>query len=197
MAGLIVSFSPIDYAPVPFVRSIARLDKMGADYEHLTRSPIPKARNGAVKMALERGAEWLVQIDDDMVFPADAVKRLLAHDVDVVCALAYARRAPYAARAWSVLPGDPLRGMVWEGLEHSGLREVDISGFAVSLIRRGVLEKLREKPFGSFDVESEDFWFCKVLREMEVKVWVDTEMIVGHLGEGVVVDEEFKKKQKP
>src|SRR6266849_6511934 len=69
--------------------------------------------------------------------------RLFAHDKDVVCALAYQRKPPHLTCAFELGP-DGMMGTPMEGIEHTGLRRVDISGFHCSLMRTEVIKRLRE-----------------------------------------------------
>src|SRR6266853_2140360 len=54
-------------------------------------------RNGSVEYALKTGIpfDWLLWIDGDMIFPGDALLRLIAHDKDIVGANYRQRTPPY------------------------------------------------------------------------------------------------------
>src|SRR5262245_36252880 len=57
---------------------------------------IAEARNTVVMQALEGGAGWLFLVDDDQVFSADAIGRLLKHDKDIVSANILFRQPPHS-----------------------------------------------------------------------------------------------------
>ncbi len=47
-------------------------------------------------------------------------------------------------------------------------------------------------PEASGSIVGEDVWFCNLIRSRGHKIVVDTSMILGHLGEHVFSDSEFK-----
>ena len=211
---LIMSYHAEEWTRVAFKdaqMALKRSDGVTFSYHSLTRAPIHYARNIAADYALDNGFEWLIQLDDDATFPPDLVRRLLSHRKDVVCALAYQRKAPYLSCAFE-LSDDPsvLAGRPLEGIEHTGLRQVDASGFHCSIINTSVFKRLREGLkdaegkvivpgtrlyYGGFDNKvGEDIAMCLQLRKLGIPVYCDTNLISGHIGESVVIDEEYKKK---
>ncbi len=209
--GLVATYSAEEFTRIDFLRSLMGLrrdDGVGFSYYHHTRSPIHLARQLVCDYALDHGFDWLVQLDDDATFPSDLLRRLLSHRKDVVCALAYQRRPPYLACAYDTEPGG-IMGTPLENIEHTGLRKVDVSGFHCSIIRTSVIKKLRDgtkdadgkelvpgtrQYFGGFDNKvGEDFAFCLNLRKIGVQVHVDTDLVAGHIGSAVHIDENYKK----
>jgi GT2 family glycosyltransferase len=212
--GLVATYSAEEFTRIDFLRSLMglrRTDGVGFSYYHHTRSPIHLARQLVADYALDNGFDWLVQIDDDATFPDDLLRRLLSHQKDVVCALAYQRRPPYLACAYDT-EKDGIMGAALEGIEHTGLRKVDVSGFHCSIIRTSVFKRLREGTkdadgkvlvpgtrayYGGFENKvGEDFAFCLNLRKLGIPVHVDTELIAGHIGSAMVIDEAYKKAHK-
>lgn len=150
-------------------------------------------RNYAVDQARAQGCTHAFLADSDMVFPADALLRLLAADRDIVGAL-YARRvAPFATLGRLVDPAA------------SGVAEAEEMGIGCVLIRLSVFDKL-DRPYlrcpavyqGSpelvgFDLTGISFgetmddsvWFSKAARRAGFKLWVDTALTleVGHTGQ--------------
>lgn len=58
-------------------------------------SMIARSRNFAADTAIRMGADYVMQIDTDMVFPPETLLRLLSHDKDVVGAVYNKRLPPY------------------------------------------------------------------------------------------------------
>jgi hypothetical protein len=188
---------------------LRRSDGIGFSYYHHKRTPIPFARTLVADYALDQGFDWLVQLDDDATFPSDLLRRLLAHQKDVVCALAYQRRPPHLACAYEI-GADGMIGKTLEGIEHTGLRRVDVSGFHCSIMRTSVIKRLREgvkdeagnvtvpgtrQYYGGFDNKvGEDFAFCLNCKKIGVQIHVDTELISGHIGDSIIVDEAYKQR---
>lgn len=199
---LVATYHAEEWTRVAFMGAFAglkRSDGVTFSYYHQTRAPIQHARNLLADYALDHGFEWLVQLDDDATFPPDLIRRLLSHEKDVVCALAYQRRPPFLTCAFEVEGADGMMGKPLEGIEHTGLRRVDVSGFHCSIIRTRVFKKLREAGvkafYGGFDNKvGEDFAMCLNLKKIGVPVYVDTDLISGHIGEAVVVDEQHKRR---
>lgn len=212
--GLVVSYHAEEWTRVTFMGHLMGLrkdDGVGFSYFHMTRAPIHAARQTMCDYALDKGFDWLVQFDDDATFPPDVLKRLLSHQKDVVCALAYQRKPPYFTCAFEQ-GEDGLMGQPMEGIEHTGLRRVDVSGFHCSVLRTSVIKKLRDgikdsdgkvlvpgtrQYFGGFENKlGEDFAFCINLKKIGVPVYCDTELIAGHIGAATVVDETYKQLNK-
>lgn len=141
----------------------------------------------------ELEGDWLWVLGDDHVFEPDLLMRLLAHDVDIVVPMCWKRMAPFALVAYmeegeTVLP-DGETYPLWKPLaahelpEH-GLVPIDGAGGAGMLIKRHVLEALRDPWFenstGSY--VNEDVNFCLKAREAGFKVLLDVEAQLGHIG---------------
>ena len=198
--GLVVTYHAEEWTRVAFmgaVMGLKRSDGVAFAYHHMTRAPIHMARQIVADYALDQGFDWLVQLDDDATFPPDLVRRLLAHDKDVVCALAYQRKVPHGTCAFETGP-DGLMGTPLEGIEHTGLRRVDVSGFHCSILRTSVIKRLRDagirQYYGGFENKvGEDFAFALNLKKIGIPLYVDTDLISGHIGEAIVVDEAYKR----
>lgn len=197
---LVMTYSAEEWCRVSFMGAILglkRSDGVTFAYHNMTRAPIHMARQLACDYALDNGFDVLVQFDDDATFPNDVIRRLLSHNKEVVCALAYQRKVPYGVCAFEV-GEDGLLGRPLEGIEHTGLRRVDVSGFHCSALRTSVIKKLRDagirQYFGGFENKvGEDFAFCLNLKKIGQPMYVDTELIAGHLGASIEVNEEFKR----
>lgn len=161
-------------------------------------------RNQAI--AMMRG-DWLLFIDDDMVWAPDAVVRLLAardelleqgQEPDVVGGLCFRRTSPYHPTLY-VREG-PTRGRYailerWE----DGLVEVDATGMAFALITKRCLERIAGIEMPPFKVRQdaathanffrwegglgEDLRFCQDVKATGGHIFVDTRIEIGHIGE--------------
>lgn len=197
---MVVGFHPNHLTFVEFAYAFVGL-KYAPDYafhyQPVKRAPIHIAREAAANAALDGGYDVLVMLDDDACFPPDTLRRLLGHQKDVVCALAYQRKPPHMPCVYAV-GEDGLMGQQLDDLEHTGLRQVGVSGLHVSAHRTSVFKRLRDAQirqyFGGFDNKlGEDFAYCTNLRRIGVPVHVDTELIADHLGDSIVVNEEYRR----
>jgi GT2 family glycosyltransferase len=198
---LVATYHAEEWTRVSFMGAFAglkRSDGVTFSYHHMTRAPIHMARQLLCDYALDQKFDYLVQIDDDAIFPPDLIRRLLSHDKDVVCALAYQRKPPHGICAFEV-GDDGLMGKPLEGIEHTGLRKADVSGYHCSILKTSVIQKLRDagikQYFGGFENKvGEDFAFSLNLKKTGIQLYVDTDLIAGHIGESIVVDEDYKKR---
>lgn len=207
---LVATYSPQETVYMDFAKACMAL-KQASGYEFTfyqhTRTPIHLARQLVCDYACNQGYDVLVQLDDDATFPPDLLPRLLGHNKEVVCALAYQRKPPYAAVAYE-LDADQLEkgrtmGNNMEGIEHTGLRKVDVSGFHVSAVRMSVIKKMRafrsekfpegiKEYWGGFERVGEDFHFALNLRRIGVPLYIDTDLIAGHIASPHVIGEDYK-----
>ena len=158
-----------------------------------TAFPVDFSRNQIVRDVLKGDFDYLFFADCDEVFPEDCVDRLLAHDVPVVSARYHMRKEPYHAVAYvkhRTIEGPHCYAPVHYG---KGLVEIERGGAGALLIKREVLEKIRDRvgenwfryqrspdPPHDFSV-SEDFWFWRQAREAGFKCYLDWDVEVGHL----------------
>ncbi len=159
-------------------------------------------RNAAVQ---RMEGDWLLFIDDDMVWQPDAVRRLVEvreeHDLDIVGALCYRRSPPFQPTLY--MREHPRSGS-YNFLEKwkADVIEVDATGCAFLLIHKRAFEKIigmemppveeRMKigppPIFRWDgILGEDLRFCQDAKEAGCKIFVDTRIEIGHVSE-IVVD---------
>lgn len=156
-------------------------------------SMITDARNKLVKRALDFGADWLLFIDSDMIFPMDALMRLIAHDKDIVGATYNKRVHPYETLGRFVGPGRDISG--------GGLIEAELLPGGFLLVRASVFKALSD-PMRQQQIWfrehydeaepnrciSEDYAFCIAARAKGFRIWCDLDLTnkLGHIGEQVV-----------
>lgn len=149
-------------------------------------SLITVGRNNCVQLAQKDHCTHLLYLDSDMVFPSDTLKRLLAHEKDVVGAT-YHRRTP---------PFD-LHGITAEGkkpdLTQPGLEEMHFMPTGCLLIAMPVFERLRKPYFRELSDEKsgkimgEDYAFSLCARMVGFQLWLDRDLSreIGHIGQQV------------
>ena len=158
---------------------------------HFTEDVIPhdRARNQIVDHFLKSNASHLMMVDSDMIPPADAPERMLAHGRDFVTAMTPVPRTdPESGRtvvvdfcfAESAPSARPLP-------RDSGLQRIARCGAGCLLLHRSVFDRV-EPPWFRFGYDpgltemrvSEDVDFCDRLRAAGVELWADTDVICRH-----------------
>lgn len=138
---------------------------------------VDTSRNVLAKEAKTMGAEYIFWVDSDMILPKDALKRLLAHDKDIVTgAYAFKDINSQDLIAFSV---DNKR-MPYS--EINGLTEVGGIGFGCCLTKTDIFDKL-EYPYFVFGEDyGEDIYFCRKARAAGLKIYIDPDVKCGHIG---------------
>jgi len=145
------------------------------------------ARNELTAAGLKQGADYIAFIDADMTFPADVLHRLYHDSKDIVGTLYKGRIKPhpYNIFFWNKdktrveqVDGD------WKPPE-SKLVEVDGVGTGCMLIHKKVFAELGRQPFFYDDNRSEDIMFCEEARKRGFRIYVDTGLKMGHIGDEV------------
>ena len=143
-------------------------------------SLITDNRNNGVVAARKHDATHLMFIDSDMIVPADALVRLLAHRKDVVGACYPQRNPPYR-----------LHGRGLDGKESWGKGLVEMSRLPTGcmLIDMAVFDASPKPAFhlgiqADGQVIGEDYLFCDGARASGFRVWCDYDLSaeVAHLG---------------
>jgi len=155
-------------------------------------------RNEAVQRM--RG-DWLMFIDDDMVWDSNAVGRLLAArdeiDADIIGALCYRRSSPHQPTLF--MREAPTSGG-YNYLEDwtDDIIEVDATGMAFVIIHKRVFEAIAQSKMPAREVRNniglpnffrwegsigEDLRFCQDAKAAGCRVFVDTRIEVGHIAE--------------
>lgn len=157
--------------------------------------PISVARNELVLEALEKGFDYLLFLDTDMLFPNNIIDLLLNMKKDIASALYFSKNPPYRpiirkkhGNSYAVVKQVDLNKII----------EVDAVGFGSILIKRQVFEKIQEKEglpfFQLMDARDipvgEDVYFCEKAGKAGFKIFVNTGLICGHIG-SIIVDEKL------
>ncbi len=159
------------------------------------RNLVHIGRSEIVRKAILFGAESLLFLDDDGLAPSDIIKRLYEHQKDFVTAIVYTRVKPFDAAIYKDQTPDgswiPCRSL------REGLVEIDNCGLAATLIKMSAIKRLLKKKQKEikkrgglfyFSRFGEDFNFNRDLVSTNSKLYADTDIIVGHLGNKQIVN---------
>lgn len=200
---ILVAVPTVGQVEIEYVNSILRLSKTTpADIVHSAGSLVYAARNNFVKQAIDESYTHLMFIDSDMVFNADALNVLLHHDKDIISGSIFSRVPPYKPCFYEKLRiGEPGEVIVENVKElQDGLQEVEGVGTAFLLIKTEVLKTIIEKhnvyPFQPITGYGEDLSFCLRARQCGYGVWIDNDLIIGHIGKVVVTKTAYQLQEK-
>jgi len=156
----------------------------------------PLARERRAEWALQTNMDYILFIDDDMILPMNMFEKLVRHNVDIVAPLAFMRNPPHKPVIYRVDEGyDPMMRMeyyitkVIENYPKDKLVECDAVGFGAALIKVDILRKMSKEWFMSTTKSGEDIWFCYKARQAGFRVYMDTSVKLGHLGNPPVIEE--------
>lgn len=152
------------------------------DFLMIQSCDISSSRIWLVKEAIKNGATHLFFVDSDMLFPTDTIKRLLAHDKDIISVDYNKRKFPLQS-VLALLPDTEK--------SETELYKVAVVGTGIMLINLEIFKDPKmDKNWFSFGrnaegehVMGEDGWFCNTAREAGYDIWVDSTIKVVHLGE--------------
>ncbi len=146
---------------------------------------VHQCRINIVKEAQKYNCTHLLFIDYDMLFEPDVAEKLLARDKDIIGVNSMVRGLPLA----STVKIHNEKGE--KAYEVSGeCFECQAVGTGIMLIKMSVFDKL-PKPWFFYEQDGDDMktgsdmWFCNKAKEAGFKVWCDSSVKVGHIGDYV------------
>lgn len=166
---------------------------------------VSSGRNRLVDWFLRGPADWLLMADTDMVWPADALDRLLANAdrarAPIVGGLCFAREFE-TGRVWPTLfHREPVDGgdvfVPHDRWPDNALFQVGGTGAAFLLVHRWVMEAVQQRRFSAAypwfqETEnqvgrvSEDLTFCQRAHAVGAPMFVHTGVQVGHVKTRVI-----------
>ncbi len=158
----------------------------------------PAAREEIAKKALEHDMDYIYMIDDDMIAPDDTFQRLYKHNVDIVSPLAFTRNPPFKPVMYASIDGydavaktDYFINNVVMKYPRNRLVECDATGFGAVLMKTWMLKNIKPPYFMSSEGTGEDILFCYKAKKVGARVFMDTSLKLGHLGNPQIITEEF------
>lgn len=160
------------------------------------------ARIELADMAIKGEYDYVLWIDSDMVFPADALERLLSHHKDMVTGLYFQRRGNHDPVIYSALYENGCK-QVYHNYATNALFPVAACGFGLVLMTTDVIRLVAKcndgQTFQPFPSMGEDLSFCYRLQNATdyrvrdgIRIWCDPTIQLGHIGEQIITEEEYK-----
>ena len=140
---------------------------------------ISENRAYIVAQASKNKSDYLLFIDDDMVFESGTLDRLLACKKDIVGVSANSRKLPLQSTV----------ELMEKGKMPKELFRAKAVGAGIMLIDMGVFDHIQKPYFATetheigFTQMGEDSWFCRQADKKNIETWCDPTIKVGHLGD--------------
>lgn len=188
-------------------KSIYDLDTTGHDvgFEYVRGYDCATARNRIAQMALDRNADYVLMVDNDVVLPKDALLNLLSNETDV-CLGYYAHRDTdniYRGKTcvcklltetgarWKNYPLESeYTAAELQKLKAAGEYKVRIhgGGMGCALIKTEVFTRIKYPWYDWVNYNddnrgmlSEDLYFCEGCRKASIQIFTDTRVNCGHM----------------
>jgi len=197
-----VAIPCMDTVQTEFADSLLKLRPVGMMmHAFMPCSLIYKSRNDLGQLAIREGADYVLWLDSDMVFPSDLLVDLMA-DIkegrDIVAGVCHMRRPPFRPAFYKKLrQGLTADENEWENYDDyptDGPFTVEACGFACVLMRTSVLETVIDRYndlFAPLPGFGEDLSFCIRARGCGIDIWVDPKVQVGHKASTIVTKDTF------
>ena len=133
--------------------------------------------------------DYLFSVDSDIAFERDTLKKLLAHNKDIVSGL-YIQRKPnqHILEIYEDNGTGGVRNMPYEKLKDRGLVQIMGCGFGCVLVKKEVLTAVGYPQFeyhsaiDHANTISEDNDFCGKARNKGFTIWADSTILCKHIG---------------
>lgn len=202
----LIAIPALDMIHTIFFKSIMSLDRVGEVGFGLTSSSLVyDARNGLAKKAINENYDRVLWLDSDMEFSPDLMKKLSA-DIDegyeMVCGLFFKRKAPVEPCIYKEVGYYHNEGtnevtpvaLCYEDYPRDQLFEVAACGFGGVMMTTELLRKVADEfgqPFSPILGFGEDLSFCKRVSHIGSKMYCDSRIKMGHVGQGTVTEETY------
>jgi len=201
-----VAIPCMDTVQAEFAQSLVRMKPVGeVQYAFLTCSLIYKSRNDLADLAVKAGADFVLWLDSDVVFPSTLLVDLMA-DIDgrdMVTGIYHMRRPPFKPVIWKklkmgLIPQDN-ESEDWDDYPKDGLFEIDGCGFGCVLMRTDILQPIVDRYhdlFAPLPGYGEDLSFCIRAKSLGFRMFADPKIQIAHKGALMISDETFQAYRK-
>ena len=205
MIRTLIAIPCMDTVQTPFMCSFSDLDKpAGTVYTVTKNTLIYSARNILAQNAIKHGFDRVLWLDSDITFDSDLLLKLsedMDKGYDYVSGLYFMRQMPtspvvYSDIWWNVgKDGWVDTGkMVYAEYPKNRLFECAGTGFGCVMTSVDLLKKVCEKygsPFTPMMGMGEDMAFCWRVKQVGVKMFCDSRIKAGHIGQMVFNEETY------
>lgn len=129
-----------------------------------------------------KGFDYLFSVDHDIILQKDSLMKLLSHDKDLCAGVYRQRLEPQTLEIYD---------MNYKNINtvNGNLIQIGACGFGCTLIKKRVFQQIKYPQFEYHpaldhkNTFSEDIDFCKKANNLGFKLYADTSVICGHIGQ--------------
>ena len=195
----LIAIPCMDMVHTLFMTSILGLKHPpGIEFGVISSSLVYDARNRLATKAIDEGFDRVFWIDSDMYFEPETMEKLEADmdtGLDFVCGIYFTRKAPVLPCVYSALEVRKKSGIdtptatAYKDYPKDSLFEVAGAGFAGVMTSTKLLHDVADAgkfPFSPMLGWGEDFSFCLRARALGYRLWCDSRIKIGHIGQSIV-----------
>jgi len=190
----------MDMVAAPFAQSLATLKKEGECLmSFMVGSLVYESRNKIAAQALVAKTDYVLWLDSDMTFPQDLIPRMIKHMEDgkeIVTGLYFRRRSPFTPVLFKKLGKE---SEDYPDYPRDSVFEVEGCGFGCVMLKTAVLEDVmlnKHNWFEPIEKFGEDLSFCIRARELGHKIYCDSSIKCGHVGQLIVNEDVYQANIK-
>lgn len=185
-----------------FAASLIHLNRVGeSKVTFLANALVYNARNMLCKEAIETGADRILFLDSDMVFGHDLMEKMEAdmdvHNLDFVSALCFRRVPPITPLIYKKLEMEHAKNEIYLDYPENALFPIAGAGFGATMISTRLIKDIVNTygaPFMPYPGElGEDLAFCYRANKLGYKMYCDSRLSLGHIGDFIYGEQLFKK----
>ena len=191
----LIAIPCFDMVHTDFMESFINLVKPdGTSYTIVRDTLINESRNIIAANAIKSGFDRVMWFDSDMKFAPDTLLKLsedMDTGIDYVSGLYFTRRPPIKPCAFKELWWEKTEAGVNAGSKYffdypDGLTECAGTGFGCCLTSVDLLKRVGDRfgaPFAPLEGMGEDLSFCCRVIQLGAKMFLDTRVKCGHVGQ--------------
>lgn len=215
MTKILIAIPALGSVPIDFFTSVLNLvmpDNTEVDISVNANALVYVSRNQLAKRAIDKGYDFILWLDSDMVFGPITLINLLESAqknlLDFVSGIYFKRQLPtapviYKSLRWS---NDKTTGvidhgsMVFDDYPKDRLFRISGAGLACTLVRVSAIQecinRFKYPPFDPMPYLGEDLSFCWKPNECGIKMYCDSRVKVGHVGAYVFDEKTYIKERE-
>lgn len=177
-----------DSAPIEYTQSMVNA-RISVDHDFLfvKGAAINEARDMAARNAIMGGFTHLMFIDDDIMFPPDAIQKLIDMNWPIAAGLYFTKAEHSMPVAWErlYLEDDQIQADPLILQRNETIYEVDAVGMGFTLIQVDVIKdvlKHNKSTFYPLHFASEDITFCYLANQLGYRVMLNITTGLLHIG---------------